>query len=258
MRTTVRSELLGALLCCLLSGGCDRTTHPQFEDPPGPLRTIAYLKSRCTRPSVVLTEDIAVQGRVVSSDRYGEFSRMLVLEDASGGISVALDCPSTADTYPFGSTLTIYCNGLALCDYGGKIQLGAAPGDYGAGCIPAGELPARLRIGPAAPAPPEAAAVTIGGLTPRQVDTYVRLDGVRFVDSGTWCDTDPETGRLRTTEREIADATGARLRVRTAYTCTYANEPLPSGTGSLKGIVDCFGGSYSLRLVNRSVEFGQR
>lgn len=256
---TVPNRWFRALLSgLLLLGGCDRATRPHFEGPPGQLHTIAYLKSRCTRPSVVLAEDIAIRGRVVSSDRYREFDRMLVLEDAGGGISVALDCPSTADEYPFGTTLTLYCNGLVLCNYGGKIQIGTAPGDYGAGRIPAEELPARLRREPAAPEPPEAAEITIGELSARHVDTYVRIDGVRFTAPGTWCDTDPETGRPIATEREVVDATGARLRVRTIGSCTYANEPLPEGTGSLKGIVDCFGGSYSLRVVNRSAEFSQR
>ncbi|MDE6624226.1 MAG: hypothetical protein K2K30_07565 [Alistipes sp.] len=251
----MRALLPGLLL---LGGSCDRTSRPHFEDPPGQLHSIAYLKSLCTRPSVVLAEDIAVRGRVVSSDRYGEFDRTLVLEDAGGGITVALDCPSTADEYPFGTTLTLYCNGLTLCNYGGKIQIGTAPGDYGAGRIPAEELPARLRREPAAPAPPEAAEISIGELSLRHVDTYVRIEGVRFTTSAAWCDTDPETGRTVATEREVVDATGARLRIRTIGSCTYANEPLPEGTGSLKGIVDYFGGSYSLRIVNRSAEFGQR
>ncbi len=98
--------------------------------------------------------------------------------------------------------------------------------------------------------------MTIDGIGPGLVDTRVRIDGVRFVESGaTWCDTDPETGRTVTTERTIVDEQGNTLAVRTLGSCSYAKEPLPEGRGSLYGVVDCFSGKYSLRVTNRDLLF---
>ena len=79
---------------------------------------------------------------------------------------------------------------------------------------------------------------------------------MRFADAGKpWCDTDPETGRTVATERTILDAEGNEFTVRSAATCAYAKEPLPSGTGSLYGIIDYFAGKYTLRVTNREIVF---
>lgn len=248
------SLLTAAMLC---AGSCNRATEMRYDgiESSGEPHSIAHLKSLCTGSSRTIREEIAVSGRVTGNDRYGEFVHMLVLEDESGGICLFLDGDRLADEYPFGSEVTVSCNGLTLCQYGGKVQLGATPGDYGAGRI-SQEYAARcLRTGPPpaeAPRPVPAAIPEIGS---RHIDTYIRLDGVRFTGRGSWCDSDPVTGAPVTTEHTIADDAGNTFTVRTAGTCIYANEPLPSGTGSLCGIVDCFNGKYSLRITNCEVRF---
>lgn len=244
------------LLLLLPLAGCDRATELRFDEDPRTIVSIAELKARGTSEAAALTEELAIRGRVVSSDRYGEFDRELVIEDASGGITLAAEHPALADLYPFGTLVTIRCNGLWLCDRGGKLVLGAAPGPYGATPVAQAELPSRIRIEPAPERAPEAAPLAIDAISLSRVDTYVRLDGVRFIPADVcWCDTDPQTGRFVTTERTIADAEGRIFRVRTAGSCLYAGEPVPKGTGSLKGIVDYFGGVCSLRPVNRGAEF---
>lgn len=259
MRTTARTELLGIaaalLLAVLLLAACDRSSEIAYDDAPDAVSSIAYLRSLCTGASVPVREQLVVRGTVVGNDRYGEFPETLVVQDASGGISIDIEHPALADDYPFGASVTVYCNGLVLSDYGGNIRLGTAPGQYGTGRIPRAELARYLRRNPASASPPEPVPRTFGELSMRYVDTYVRFDGVRFTRSGSWCDRDPETGRMLATEREIVDRTGRTLRVRTAGSCLYASEPVPSGTGSIRGILDYFNGSYALRVVNRDFTF---
>lgn len=253
MKTTAYVKWLVPLL---LLGACDRTTRQEFGGEPAGMHSIAYLKSLCTKACVPVTRDLTIRGTVTANDRFGEFYKTLVIEDASGGISLAADRTELFLDYPVGTTLTVSCNGLMLCDYGGKIQLGTEPrDDTGAGRIPSAELARYLHPETATPQQPVPATLTIDALAARHTDTFVRLDGVRFLENGSWCDTDPETGRAVTTERTITDARGNRLTIRTAGTCAYAKEPVPEGTGSLCGIIDCFGGRYSLRIANRSVVF---
>ncbi len=248
------SRILFFLMVLLLSG-CDSSSLTYEEPIPEHYCTIADLKSRCTSQSVRITEDIAIVGRVVGNDRYGEFSRLLVLEDASGGITVAVDHTDTADDYPFGAMLAVYCNGLILNDYGGKIQLGDVPNDYGTGCIAREQLRRYLRVVEGEADMPDPHPITIAEVTRAHADTYVQFDDIYFVEEGNWCDTDPQTGHTLTTERLIADGAGNRFRVRTLGNCVYAKEPVPSGTGSLRGVIDYFNGNYSLRVVNRGVVF---
>ena len=146
MKTTACIKLLALLLLA----ACDRTSKLSFEGgAPGGVHTIADLKARCTANSVAVTEDITLEGVVTGNDFYGEFYKTLVVEDASGGISVLIDGTRLAFDYPVGAAVTIFCNGLTLGDYGGKIQLGVAPdGDYGVGRIPREELGRYLRRNP--------------------------------------------------------------------------------------------------------------
>ena len=222
MRTTARISLLTLPVLLTLPAGCDRATQPEFTvRPPEPQNSVAYLKSLCDgKSSVAIAQDITIRGFVTANDLYGEFHRTIVVEDASGGISIAAEGSPLADLYPFGIVATVRCNGLTLCET------------------------------------PSAQLLTFDAVSARHIDTRVRFDDVRFADAGkTWCDTDPETGRAVATEREIVDTRGRTFTVRTAATCVYAKEPLPQGTGSLYGIIDYFAGKYTLRVTNREAEF---
>lgn len=243
----------------LLFAGCDRASEPGYgkdgPEPPPP-HTVAYLKSLCDgKASVQVTQDITLRGFVTANDLYGEFYKTLVVEDASGGIAIAADHTSLSDDYPFGILATVRCNGLTLYNYGGKILLGTTPSENGVGRIPRAELSRYLRTEQPAGETHRAAPLSFDEVAARHIDTRVRFDNVHFTEASTWCDTDPETRRVVTTERTIADAEGREFIVRTAGTCVYAKEPLPQGTGSLYGIIDYFDGKFTLRVTNREAVF---
>lgn len=260
MKTTVCISRLAWLLLPALLVACNKATDPQPPENPAEdtQHTIAYLKTLCDgKESAVVTQEVVIRGFIVANDLYGEFDRMLVVEDATGGISIAADHPSLADEYPWGAVLTVRCNGLVLCDYGGKVMLGTEPGEYGAGRIPHEELPRYLTVSmPGEGEEPPTTPLSFDQVAQRHVDTRVRFDGVRFEEPGAaWCDVDPGTGRCMTTERTIVDAQGNRFSVRTAGSCVYAKEPVPSGTGSLYGVIDYFAGKYTLHVTNREAVF---
>lgn len=247
-----------AAIPALTGAGCDRSSKASFDEVPARVVSIAHLKSLCEGEVRTITEQIAVCGAVTGNDRYGEFPREVVIQDASGGITVAADCPALRNPYPLGRELTVYCNGLTLYDRGGTIRLGKLPPDDATGwdaetrrCIPEEELARHLRLTGREACRPEPRAIGIGDLGPALADVYVRIDGVRFAQGGLWCDTDPATGRTVTTEHALTDAQGhpLPLAVRTPGTVFYASEPLPEGCGSLCGILDWFGGACTLRIT---------
>ena len=242
-RTALRTAVSVVLALTALAG-CDKASGLEFDDDtPQGMVTIAALKSRCTGAQAAVTEDITVEGVVTGNDLYGEFYKTLVVEDTSGGISIAVDATEHYVDYPVGTAVTIHCNGLFLCEYAGP------------GRIPQAEAVLYLRRKQAETSPLRPRTLTFGEVDMRHTDTYVHFEGVRFVQQGNWCDPDPETGRPATTERWIADHTGREFIVRTAGTCTYATEPVPQGTGSVYGIIDYFNGKYTLRIANREVDF---
>lgn len=244
-----------AALFAVLLAACDKASEPRFGGE-GEIHSIAHLKSLCDRnKSTVIRHDISVRGRVTGNDRYGEFYKTLVIEDATGGITVAADHDALADDYPFGSTVTVHCNGLTLYDYGGKIQLGTTPGAEGIGRIPRGDLTRHLHPEPSGETAPRPTPLTFPQIGLRHADTYVRFDGVRFAEGGNWCDRDLETHRHLATEHRIVDTEGNSFLVRTAGSCIYADEPVPSGTGSLCGVIDYFNGKFSLRVTAYETAF---
>lgn len=70
-----------------------------------------------------------------------------------------------------------------------------------------------------------------------------------------FCLRDLETGRLLATDRHLVDERNDTLIVRSAASCTYAEEPAPAGTGTVSGVLDYFNGNYMLRITNRLMEF---
>ena len=99
MRTTARISLLTLPVLLTLPAGCDRATQPEFTvRPPEPQNSVAYLKSLCDgKSSVAIAQDITIRGFVTANDLYGEFHRTIVVEDASGGISIAAEGSPLAD-----------------------------------------------------------------------------------------------------------------------------------------------------------------
>lgn len=256
----VRIAFISLLL--LLQAGCNRATRAEFDEiPPESTVSVAYLKSRCNDPvSVAITEDLSIIAQVVANDLYGEFHHEIVVQDDSGGITIDIDRENLFESFPIGARLLVRCNGLRLRNYGGKIRLGIQPDPLlGEDGIPADEIDRYIRILCRDEKLPHTPSLTFGMIQDRHIDTRVRFDRVRFADADQrWCDMDPLSGRYLSSEREIIDEAGNRFRVRTLWCCKYADELLPKGQGSLFGVIDCFGGVFSLRVTTHEIVFSQQ
>lgn len=181
-----RAGLFGLLL--LFGAACDRASEPRYGDPDdGETVSIPRLKALADRSGATeIRQELRIRGRITGNDCFGEFYKTLVIEDAYGGISLAVDATDLFYGYPFGYELTVRCNGLTLCEYGGKLVLGTTPTDDGPGRIAAADLPRYLTVSPADGTRPEPRLRTIPEIGTADIDRYVRLDGVCFPDGGPW------------------------------------------------------------------------
>lgn len=256
----MRTIVFGSLLLFVLQA-CGNASSPEYESGDGTARhvSIAYLKSLCRGVLHPVTEDLWIEGCVVGNDLYGEFPDALVVEDESGGIEVLIDAKRLYRTFDSGSTVRVYCNGLALGDYGGKVQLGLPPtAEYILDRISAESLGHHVRrIGDGSVdfVPRE---LSFGEVAASRIATYVRFRRVRFAHEEVglpFCLRDSETGRLLATDRHLVDERNDTLIVRFAASCTYAEEPAPAGMGTVSGVLDYFNGNYMLRITNRLMEF---
>lgn len=244
------------VLVALLTVACNTATplSPE-EEPSESLMSIAQLKTLAESTTTPLTEACVIEGVVTANDAYGELHERLIIEDQSGAIGVAIEGSALHRTYPVGTQLVVRCTALALCNYGRKVELGAGSREGYTTPLNEQQCKAHLRIKQTATAWPQPLKIRIRELNPSLIDRYVRLEEVQFVVGDRWCATDPATALPITTEHTLIDSDGETLTVRTLGSVHYASEPLPEGKGSLHGVIDYFGGRYSLRVVNHEFYF---
>lgn len=150
----MRTIVFGSLLLFVLQA-CGNASSLEYESGDGTARhvSIAYLKSLCRGVLYPVTEDLWIEGCVVGNDLYGEFSDALVVEDESGGIEVLIDAKRLYRTFDAGSTVRVYCNGLALGELRGQGTVGISAhrriysGPYFGGVARASRASHRGRVG---------------------------------------------------------------------------------------------------------------
>lgn len=259
------AKLLPTILCSLwLAVACDPATKPEFSTTPNDsaesgLVSIAYLKSRCNGLSTTIKSDISIRGTVVANDLFGEFHKRVVIVDASGGIEIGIDCEELHRYFPLYANISVTCNGLAVGRVGGKVMLGAKPtGEYTTDRIAESDISKYLfwQKGDVSSVAPR--KVTIAELSVEHVSDYVIIEQVHFADEevgSKWCD--ESEGEFIESERHLIDFAGNTLPIRISSYCEYAGEKIPSGEGSVCGILDYSADRFFLRIANHEVYFSE-
>lgn len=253
-----RIALLLVSLLVTLASACSDATSGHYAQRPHGTVSIAYLKSMAHGDSTTIIDDISIEGYVVANDLFGEYSKSIVISDLSGGIEIGVDMRNTAVRFPISARVVVQCSGLALGNYGGQLMLGTAPErEYTVDRIAEIDIDRYMLIDCTAPVAIEPTAISINELEPSLIGNYVRIDDLCFEEEAglTWCKCDPITGRPVTTHRTARDSRGNAIAIRIISECDYRGEVIPSGRGSLFGIVEYFNGEYSLRIVNHGIVF---
>ncbi len=245
------------LIIALALWGC-RKPVPPFDETPSGVVSIAHLKSLARGESYTITDDISIEGYVIANDLFGEYYKSIVISDESGGVEIAVDVAKTATQFPISARVVVYCSGLTLGDYGGSLTLGAIPeGEYSVDRISSKDILRYFLVDKTTPKAIEPVRLNINEIKEEHIGNYIRLDNVTFVEQAklAWCDKEPVSGEYIATERTLQDREGNKLAVRTIAECHYRAEKIPSGYGTVCGVVEYFNGKYSLRIVNHMIEF---
>lgn len=232
-----RRVLLGVLW--LLMVGCERV------EEGAEACSIGYLRGLYRGYPVTLHEDIVVEGEVISSDRGGEFYHQLVVQDPTGGIIFSIDCDNLHELYSVGERVRVRCLGLRLGSYGRALRLGGESAD-GREVSPVSEADWRgrcERVGRSDKL--TATTIDIGAIGPQNLSSWVRLEGVRFVEAGeVWAPDGESITRHLVSIAEPCDT----LRVRLSGYSDFRQERIPEGECSVEGVLDYFSDDYQLVL----------
>ncbi|MDD3877718.1 MAG: DUF5689 domain-containing protein [Bacteroidales bacterium] len=210
---------------------------------------IADLRAIHTATGVLdtLNTDIIIQGIVVATDESGNYYKTIVIQDTTGGIEILIDQTDIYTSFRLGQKVFIKCKGLYLGDYGGNIQLGY---NYNGaiGRIPSVFVKNHLfphELPGAVPAPK---IITIPTIAFSNIATLVQFDSVYFPEAGyIFATTDASA-----TNRIINDAFQNQLTLRTSMYANFAGSTIPSGYGSVRGILSTFNGAYQFLIRDKN------
>jgi hypothetical protein len=190
-----------------------------------------------------IKDTIYITGVVTGNDESGNLYKYIVIQDATAGLELAIDQASLYADFRIGQRICIKCRGMYLGRYNGLPQLGYIYGGK-IGRLPAAymkdhffldSLPNKANV----PAP---LVVTPTNLNVTMVNKLVRLENVAFADAGsTWAD-DAASG-----DRGL-EGGPTTFVIRTSNYSNFATLSIPSGSGTVQGILGIFGTTYQLAI----------
>lgn len=209
--------------------------------------SVSYLKSLYKGHPRLITEDYKITGNVVSSDRFGNFYKVLVIEDGTGGIEIKVDMKDLFKVYERGAEVEVSCKSLTLGAYGQLVQLGTeAEGGYETGYIPEQQAGWHINVTGRKAGDLRPLLLEIDGIRPSHICRSVAFDNVRFTEAGggaKWCEEGVDT------DRTLMDAKGNTLIVRTSSHAEFAGYLLPEGNIYIEGVLSWFNGKYQLKVI---------
>lgn len=233
----------------------------EFEKPPLNIpsvtftsnATIAQLKTLYNGALVQITADTIIEGIITSSDETGNIYKSLYIQDATGGIKIAINQTQIFNYYRLGQKVLVKCKGLYIGDYGGALQLGADDGGR-IGMIPEKMLSNNLfKVGLPGKVP-DPFIIDVTSDLSSKINLLVKIEGVSFPDAGQLYSLPEET-----TDRLINDAQGNPIDivVRNSNYAKFRSSLLPAGVGTLVGILSIYNGTYQLyiRDLNDVINF---
>lgn len=189
-----------------------------------------------------LDSNIIIKGKVVANDETGNFYKQLIIEDETAGLQIQIDETDLFKTYKVGQRIYVKCEGLALGEYGGNLQLGyIVSGEIGR--IPSSLIAEHIFIDSLPGTPIEPINLTIPALSSSKLNMLIKLDSIHFTDAG-----QAFSSTTSSTNHDMLDQVGNTLILRTSNYATFAQNILPAGIGSVTGVLSIYNGDYQMYI----------
>jgi len=244
--------IIGLLNSCVNDNSDFQTPQILCQEPDITItNTLSELKANAVGSIHQISDDMIVSGYVVSSDEAGNFYTSISIQnqDGTAGVKLSLDIRDIYTQLRVGQKVYLKANGLYISNSGGDSDV--ALGSLYNGNI--GRLPdveVDNFLSGSCDAVDESALVhsaSLSSISDDQLNTLVEYNNVQFKADevgGNYFDLNNTIGSA--TNRFIVDENGNKLIVRNSEFANFANEPLPSGNGKIKGILSKFNGEYQL------------
>lgn len=190
-----------------------------------------------------ITQNCYIKATISMNNEQQNSYKKLQLQDKTAGITIKVDATNIYNTFYPGRTININLKGLFINTYGGMFSLGEKEGDK---LIGISLYDMKNRVSDADEnAPIEALSKEMNELRPHMIGKLVELKNVQFIAAElgkTYADKDA------TTNRTIANKDGIELDIRTSNYATFADNEIPSESGSITGILTTYHGKYQMKI----------
>jgi hypothetical protein len=232
--------------------------EPHFSVPAGAtLKTIAQMKAFVGAGAVVIDSNWYIKGIVVATDESGNYYKDIVFQDTTGGFDIKMERYSLYNDYPLGQTIYIKCKGLYFSYVNGTHSIGYK-GGTGIVTIPEILVDAHVfrdKFPGAVPTPVEITSATLA-TSDRYINTLVVFNKVGFTDAGSIY-ADPLYLLGGMTPRNFTDSLNTyTIQLRSSTYANFANNKLPNGYGSVRGILTKYGTGWQFCIRDLKDVYG--
>ena len=228
----------------------------EFDTPPGKAvqvedistTTISALKAMHTvgEDGTPIPAGTVVKGIVVSDDNSGSFFKEMVIQDASGGVLIRINRGDLSTIFRQGKQVFVMCDGLNIGDYNGLIQIGYPAAGENIDRIPDTEIDNHIIegefIGEIVPN-----KVSLSDINSSLYSTLIEIQEAEFED-GLIGSTLAIPNGGGTQNRTVEDCGGDKITLRASDFADFAGAPIPSGGGTITGVLSVFGTTNQLTI----------
>lgn len=233
--------ILASMVFMLNSCVKDKFDGPEnaclIETPEG---TAITIEDMITNYVGLVTEDVYIEGTVVSSDEAGNFYKSVVLQDKTAGTKIHINGYSLFSIYPMSRNFYISLKGL----YVGNGEIGNGLDDFGS--------PTRLTLAEtenymfngACNQTISIDTVTLVDLNSSHINRLITVLGVEFKDAASPISY-ADTVNLITSNLILTDCS-SEIIVRNSGYAEFAGDTVASGNGTITGVFSVFNSDKQL------------
>ncbi len=253
MKTYILKAIFFMALSATLFTGCvndDDYSIPnlQCNEPViATTKTVAAIYSKATPVAKLYMADDVIEAKVVSSDKGGNFYKIMYLNSLDGeiGFSVAINQVSISTEFGVGRTVFIKLKGLYTQIRNNTLQIGAlyngnvgqiATTDYKKCLVKSCAITEESNL---------VQPLTLADINDSKIGKLIEFSGVQFVEDALDQNYyNPRNLVGGETNLLITDATGATLLFRTGSYAEYSGTAVAYKSGKIRGILTKFGTTY--------------
>lgn len=208
-------------------------------------------------------QDIIIAGTIISSDETGNIFKFLMVRDDDGeAVTFAINKGTLDDElyvgHKYGQRIVVDVTGMSIGMASNQFEIGIPSTDYGISYIDRAVFDEKSQVDglPGKVSPVATDLTTVNGAIrnnegrQKWQSQLIQLDNVQFVDGG--AATFGDNGSWG--NRYITDEQGQRINVRCSGKSSFAYTTLPTGRGTLVGILQQYREEWQILLNDINTE----